>query len=381
MTDNRTVTINVYGGSPTGHVSISFGSATYEQTVVDKAQLEGSAISYATSSVGPIDGVVQRRPEGARSPDLSVSFSVSKNNYEKAHEFAKSQIGKQNYGVFTKNCVEYVDKVAGVAGVFEYEWREAIYNKGGLKGSYPVELLIGKRPTISVWDAEGWPSDFPKCFPSGTLIQGYLFEKNIKFVLPNDIIFSFDPSDNNGRGGLVPRRVTRTFTNITEEWLRLKWVENGEEKELVTTPGHHFLDRFGNFPQIERLIADGAATVILADGSEATVTAGRIVCSAATDDRFAQAIGWVTPSNRGRVLKSRRLRQTRRCSVRFKRQKHVSSPALEERLRRCADQSVRVIARSVSAGVLHSGLQEQSSRSVCAALKKRSGQICRCALL
>ncbi|WP_425089659.1 hypothetical protein [Stappia sp.] len=225
-------------------------------------------------------------------------------------------------------------------------------------------------------------SVFDKCFSGNTRILVPSGQACfITDLLPGDIVLSFDPAAFNGRGGLVPKRVTRIFTNITEEWLRLTWVENGEEKELVTTPGHHLLDRFGNFPQIERMIANGVGTVILADGSEATVTAERIVCSAATDDRFAQAIGWVTPSNRGRVLKSRRLRQSRRCSVRFKRQKHVSSPALEERLRRCADQSVRVIARSVSAGVLHSGLQEQSSRSVCAALKKRSGQICRCALL
>ncbi|MBL6431017.1 MAG: hypothetical protein HPM95_06465 [Alphaproteobacteria bacterium] len=67
----------------------------------------------------------------------------------------------------------------------------------------------------------------------------------------------------------------------------MRWVENGEEKELVTTPGHHFLDRFGNFPQIERMIANGVGTVILADGSEATVTAERIVCSAATDESGA----------------------------------------------------------------------------------------------
>jgi len=122
-------------------------------------------------------------------------------------------------------------------------------------------------------------------------------------VQPGDIVLSFDPAAENGRGGLSPKRVVRTFTNITEEWLRLTWVENGEEKELVTTPGHHFLDRFGGFPQIEAMLADGSATVILADGSEATVTAERIVYSAATAHLFEEAEGWVTPQVGNLALK------------------------------------------------------------------------------
>ncbi|SDU13676.1 hypothetical protein SAMN05428979_1846 [Stappia sp. ES.058] len=122
-------------------------------------------------------------------------------------------------------------------------------------------------------------------------------------LAPGDLVLSFDPGTFKGRGGLVPKRVTRIFANITEEWLRLTWVENDEENELVTTPGHHFLDRIGNFPQIERMIAGGAATVILADGSEATVTAERIVYCAETADMFEQAEGWVTPEVGNLALK------------------------------------------------------------------------------
>lgn len=74
-----------------------------------------------------------------------------------------------------------------------------------------------------------------------------------------DTVLAFDPSADLGRGALVPRKVTRLYRNTTEEWIRLSWREEGEEKELVTTPGHHFLDRFGNFPMIEEMLAQGQA--------------------------------------------------------------------------------------------------------------------------
>lgn len=175
-----------------------------------------------------------------------------------------------------------------------------------------------------MWDEE--------CFPAGTPVLTYSgLSIAVEKVGAGERLLSFDPQTAKGRGDLVPKRVSRTFTNITEEWLRLTWAENGEEKELVTTPGHHFLDRFGKFPQIERMIADGVGTIILADGSEATVTAERIVYSAETADMFEQAEGWVMRSSRIRVLKSRRLRQTRRCLRRLERQNHVLAPALRRR--------------------------------------------------
>ncbi|MBL6431020.1 MAG: hypothetical protein HPM95_06480 [Alphaproteobacteria bacterium] len=42
-------------------------------------------------------------------------------------------------------------------------------------------------------------------------------QRRIAEVHSGDTVLSFDPSADNGRGGLVPKRVTRTFTNITEE--------------------------------------------------------------------------------------------------------------------------------------------------------------------
>ena len=96
-------------------------------------------------------------------------------------------------------------------------------------------------------------------------------------------------------GALVQRRVVRLYRNTTEEWVKLTWAEGGEQRELVTTPGHHFLDRFGNFPTIEEMLENGRATVVLASGDLAEVTAERITYSAETAHLFeqAQAVGMI----------------------------------------------------------------------------------------
>jgi hypothetical protein len=90
----------------------------------------------------------------------------------------------------------------------------------------------------------------------------------------NDL-FTAVSAEDLGRGALVPRKVVRLYRNTTEEWVKLTWAEGGEAKELVTTPGHHFLDRFGNFPTIEEMLENGRATVVLASGELTKVTAER----------------------------------------------------------------------------------------------------------
>ncbi|MDR0807570.1 MAG: hypothetical protein LBE86_00295, partial [Gemmobacter sp.] len=121
-----------------------------------------------------------------------------------------------------------------------------------------------------------------RCFPSGTLISAPGGDRRIETVLPGDIVFSYDGSADDGRGALVPKRVVRLFRNETEEWLRLMWREGDGDRELVVTPGHHFLDARGQFRQIDAIIADAEPTVVLADGSLAQVRAERIVWSAET---------------------------------------------------------------------------------------------------
>ena len=88
-------------------------------------------------------------------------------------------------------------------------------------------------------------------------------QKPISEIKLGDTVLAFDPAADLGRGGLVPRKVVRLYRNTTEEWVTLTWSEGGEAKELVATPGHHFLDQFGNFPTIEEMLENGQATVVL----------------------------------------------------------------------------------------------------------------------
>ncbi|MEO0810295.1 MAG: Hint domain-containing protein, partial [Pseudomonadota bacterium] len=146
--------------------------------------------------------------------------------------------------------------------------------------------------------------DPDKCFLAGTPIaMGNGEEKPIEFVKQGDIVFSYDQHASFGRCALFSKKVLRTFTNITDEWLRLTWIEKGEAKELVTTPGHHFLAAQGGFKDIESLVAGGRGTIVLADGTEAEVTSERIVYSAETADMFEQAAGYVYPENGNLALK------------------------------------------------------------------------------
>ena len=117
--------------------------------------------------------------------------------------------------------------------------------------------------------------------------------KAIGRVVCGDWVCSFDGLTHSGRGALVPRRVVRIYRNTTTEWIRLTWVEDGERRELVATPGHHFLDQFGQFPTIAEMTRTGRSTMVLASGALAEVTAERIVYSAETAHLFERAVAHV----------------------------------------------------------------------------------------
>jgi hypothetical protein len=128
------------------------------------------------------------------------------------------------------------------------------------------------------------------CFPAHTPIATSLTSTTpIADLRVGDVVLAFDPAVDCGRGALVPRRVTRLYRKQTDEWVKLAWLENGETKELISTPGHHFLDSAGQFPTIADMIRKGSATVVLASGELAEVVAKRLVYSAATAHLSEQA--------------------------------------------------------------------------------------------
>jgi hypothetical protein len=87
----------------------------------------------------------------------------------------------------------------------------------------------------------------------------------------------------------VPKRVKRLFRNSTTEWIKLTWLENGEAKKLVATPGHHMLDKTGAFTRLDRLVQNGKAEIVLASGEVVEAQAEHITYSAETAHLFEQA--------------------------------------------------------------------------------------------
>ena len=153
-------------------------------------------------------------------------------------------------------------------------------------------LALAQELVEGLWD-QGVPPDMvdkareivgldPLCFPASTPIAISLTEtRPISDIRVGDTVLAFDPAADLGRGALVPRKVVRLYRNTTEEWVKLTWAKDGEAKELIATPGHHFLGRFGSFPTIEEMLENGRATVALASGELTEVTAEPIEWRAA----------------------------------------------------------------------------------------------------
>jgi Protein of unknown function (DUF2778) len=130
----------------------------------------------------------------------------------------------------------------------------------------------------------------PRCFTGDTSIMtADGLRKSIKDIKVGDVVMSFDPAADGGRGALVPKRVKRLFRNTTREWIKLTWLENGEDKELVATPGHHMLDITGAFTRLDLMVQNGKAEVVLASGEVVEAKADRITYSAETAHLFERA--------------------------------------------------------------------------------------------
>lgn len=98
----------------------------------------------------------------------------------------------------------------------------------------------------------------PKCFLAGTPIDmADGTQKPIEQIMPGDMVMSFDGAANNGRGALVPQRVTRTMQNVTNTVIDLRG--------LKVTPGHVFPTGEGDFAQIRHILRDDR-TIVERDG-------------------------------------------------------------------------------------------------------------------
>ena len=126
------------------------------------------------------------------------------------------------------------------------------------------------------------------CFAKGTPILTPFGEVPIEALKVGDRVMSFDPHSENGRGRLVAKEITKLFLNTTPEFMKLTW-QDGGSRELITTPGHHFLREDGQFGPISEIAEDGTVRVILQSGEVATCDVEHIVYSVKTAGLFDQA--------------------------------------------------------------------------------------------
>jgi hypothetical protein len=143
-----------------------------------------------------------------------------------------------------------------------------------------------------------------QCFPGHTLIalpNGC--SKRIDALNLGDTILTFDPQADGGRGALLSGVVTRTFENVTQEWLSITFQPGADDRNggktcrrpLVATPGHEMLTPEGGFARLDQMVVwtaqdTGTVTIVNHDASLSTGTVERITYSAATADMFEQAV-------------------------------------------------------------------------------------------
>ena len=170
----------------------------------------------------------------------------------------------------------------------------------------PPGAVTGGAAAFAALLAGGAASLATQCFPADVQIETFSDGcRPISAITVGDTVLAFDPFTNCGRGSLVPKHVSRLFRNVTTEWRVLSWQENGEPRELTCTPGHHFLDEFGNFSTIAEILERSGgeeATIVLADGRLQRVSARRVVYSAETAHLYERASKLETPVVGGLAL-------------------------------------------------------------------------------
>ncbi|MGU3541198.1 hypothetical protein, partial [Methylobacterium sp. A54F] len=92
-------------------------------------------------------------------------------------------------------------------------------------------------------------------------------EKPIGEVRPGDLVMAFDGSADPGRGGLVPRPVTRTFRDTARHVVDLRG--------LHCTPGHVFLT--GETDAHGRGVSKMISTILKEDGTIVLAQGGAVL--------------------------------------------------------------------------------------------------------
>ncbi len=163
------------------------------------------------------------------------------------------------------------------------------------------------------------------CFPAEIPIPTSAANQSpISSLTVGSTVLSFDPHSPRVLGEtlsapLAPARVTRLFTNITDEWLVITPAEGelartgAEAFELTVTPGHEMLDAFGRFRKAIDIV-NTDARLVRADGRVVKVEYSRVVFSAATAHLYEEAEILVARSEGGLALQPEVMRGWKNCN-------------------------------------------------------------------
>ena len=138
------------------------------------------------------------------------------------------------------------------------------------------------------------------CFPAFALITlADNTQKPINTVNFGDYVATYDPNANHGRGTLLSGVVTRLFTNITQEFIKI--TSSCGRINSSMTPGHEILCPDGAYRKAQQALPLFNA-MVHADGSIVAVQHERIVYSAATAHLYPQAEQMVYAAEGGLAL-------------------------------------------------------------------------------
>jgi len=158
-----------------------------------------------------------------------------------------------------------------------------------------VRQVYGIERTDECFPAETpidmWPTG-PSIKPNAdglydeTLVLSKVWKKPIEDITPEDTVLSYDKD-----GNLQPGKVVHLYRNTADTLIRLSNEQGGKPFDLVTTPGHVFLDETGGFTKIGDLLRLGgnSARLIDARGEVVTVTGTWLHYCAETAHLFEQA--------------------------------------------------------------------------------------------
>lgn len=235
-----------------------------------------------TDTFGP--GFVQHRIDGKNYVVLNITMDDYAGQIAQHPLFpglvARHVTTKNGYVVIESVGIGNTSKLGPLTPFINNILGKLLFSNTGIKATY--DKISAEMAHILNYN--------PQCFPATariTLEDGGSVP--ISDISIGDVVLAFDPKSAFGRGDLIARRVTRVFRNVTTEWLKLRWEEAGEHRELICTPGHHFLSEEGDFPSIVEMLANNRATLVSASGKLIEVSAERIVYSAETADQFERA--------------------------------------------------------------------------------------------